>query len=170
MATLKPKGRNKNLFIGPNAVMPSAQGLASGLTCRKGRHSLKRCEVTELTISLFFVLPSASSSSRRYASEPPLSEVLATGCRRFIGKESARLWEWGEDMSLWEFKAIEYECRGYAMAADEQLRRIAKVAKREFVRRGINQHGLEKNPQSGTRAGGQVGEMFEGLEEYEVSK
>lgn len=91
MATLKPKGRKKNLFTGPNAVMPSAQGLASGLTCRKGRHSLKRCEVTELTISLFFVLPSASASSLRYASVPPLTScdagVLLTqrvGCYWFL--------------------------------------------------------------------------------------
>ena len=30
------------------------------------------------------------------------------------------------------------------MRTDEQLARIAKVPKREFMRRGINQHTLEK--------------------------
>ena len=30
------------------------------------------------------------------------------------------------------------------MATDEQLKMIAKVPKREFMRRGINQHTLEK--------------------------
>ena len=31
-----------------------------------------------------------------------------------------------------------------AIADDEQLARIAEVPKREFMRRGINQHTLEK--------------------------
>ena len=47
-------------------------------------------------------------------------------------------------MSLLEFKAVEYKRRGYAIATDEQVKRIAKVPKREFMRRGINQHTLEK--------------------------
>ena len=37
-----------------------------------------------------------------------------------------------------------YKRKGYAVATDEQLKRIAKVPKREFMRRGINQHTLEK--------------------------
>jgi hypothetical protein len=60
------------------------------------------------------------------------------------GKESDRHWEEGEDLSLLEFKAIQYKRRGNAVATDEQLARIAKVPKREFMRRGINQHTLEK--------------------------
>jgi len=47
-------------------------------------------------------------------------------------------------LSLLEFKAIEYKPKGYAVATDEQLARIVKVPKREFIRRGINQHTLEK--------------------------
>jgi hypothetical protein len=62
----------------------------------------------------------------------------------YIGKESDRRWEEGEDLSLLEFKAIEYGRKGNAVADDEQLARIAKVPKREFMRRGINQHTLEK--------------------------
>jgi hypothetical protein len=45
---------------------------------------------------------------------------------------------------LLEFKAIEYRRRGNAIADEEQLARIAKVPKRELIRRGINQHTLEK--------------------------
>jgi hypothetical protein len=61
-----------------------------------------------------------------------------------IGKESDRHWERGEDVSLLEFKAIQYKRRGNAVANTEQLQRIAKVPKREFMRRGVNQHTLEK--------------------------
>src|ERR1035438_7303676 len=62
----------------------------------------------------------------------------------YIGKESDKHWEEGEDLSLLDFKAIEYKRKGSAVATDEQLERIARVPKREFMRRGINQHTLEK--------------------------
>ena len=45
---------------------------------------------------------------------------------------------------LIEHHAIEYKRRGNAVATDERLAQIAKVPKREFMRRGINQHTLEK--------------------------
>lgn len=61
-----------------------------------------------------------------------------------IGKESDKHWEEGEDLSLLEFQAIQYKPRGNAIANEEQLARIAKVPKRELMRRGINQHTLEK--------------------------
>jgi hypothetical protein len=41
-------------------------------------------------------------------------------------------------------KAIQYSPTGMAIADDGQLARIAEVPKREFMRRGINQHTLEK--------------------------
>jgi hypothetical protein len=62
----------------------------------------------------------------------------------YIGKESDKRWEEGEDLSLLEFKTIEYKRKGYAIATDEQLQKIATIPKREFMRRGINQHTLEK--------------------------
>jgi hypothetical protein len=46
-----------------------------------------------------------------------------------IGKESDRHWEQGEDVSLLEFKAIQYKRRGNAIATAEQLRHIEKVRK-----------------------------------------
>jgi len=62
----------------------------------------------------------------------------------YIGKESDRYWGEGEDLSLVEFKTIEYKRKGYATATDEQLARIIQIPKRELMRRGINQHTLDK--------------------------
>ena len=61
-----------------------------------------------------------------------------------IGKESDRHWEEGDDLSLLDFKAIQYRRKGNAVADDNQLTEIAKIAKREFMRRGVSQHTLEK--------------------------
>lgn len=47
-------------------------------------------------------------------------------------------------MSLLEFRTIEYKRKGYAIATAEQLKQIEKIPKREFIRRGMNQHTLEK--------------------------
>jgi hypothetical protein len=72
------------------------------------------------------------------------ARVVANWPPVYIGKESDRHWEEGEDLSLLEFKAIQYWRKGNAVADREQLARIATVPKREFMRRGINQHTLEK--------------------------
>jgi hypothetical protein len=72
------------------------------------------------------------------------AHIVANWPPIYIGKESDKHWEEGEDLSLLEFKTIEYKRKGYAVATDEQLARIAKVPKREFMRRGVNQHTLEK--------------------------
>jgi hypothetical protein len=72
------------------------------------------------------------------------ARIVANWPPIYIGKESDKHWEEGEDLSLLEFKAVEYKRKGNAVASDEQLARIAKVPKREFMRRGINQHTLEK--------------------------
>jgi hypothetical protein len=72
------------------------------------------------------------------------AHIVANWPPVYIGKESDRHWEDGEDLSLLEFKAIHYRQKGNAVADDGQLARIEKVPKREFIRRGINQHTLEK--------------------------
>ena len=72
------------------------------------------------------------------------AHIVANWPPIYIGKESDRHWEEGEDLSLLEFKTIEYKRKGFAIATDEQLERIAKVPKREFMRREVNQHTLEK--------------------------
>ena len=72
------------------------------------------------------------------------AHVIANSPLMFIGKESDKHWEEGEDLSLLEFQTIQYRRTGTAAANEEQLARIAKVPKREFMRRGVNQHTLEK--------------------------
>ncbi len=72
------------------------------------------------------------------------AHIVANWPPIYIGKESDKHWEEGEDLSLLDFKAIEYKRKGNAIATDEQLARIAMVPKREFMRRRINQHTLEK--------------------------
>jgi hypothetical protein len=72
------------------------------------------------------------------------AHIVANWPPIYIGKESDKHWGEGEDLSLLEFKTVEYRRKGYAIATDEQLERIAKVPKREFMRRGVNQHTLEK--------------------------
>jgi hypothetical protein len=72
------------------------------------------------------------------------AHIVANWPLIYIGKEHDRHWEQGEDLSLLDFKAIEYKRKGNTVATDEQLARIAIVPKREFMRRGINQHTLEK--------------------------
>ena len=72
------------------------------------------------------------------------AHIVANWPPIYIGKESDKHWEEGEDLSLLDFKPIEYKRKGNAVATDEQPGQIAKVPKREFMRRGINQHTLEK--------------------------
>jgi len=43
----------------------------------------------------------------------------------------------------WSFPLVRWP-HSRRLADDDQLRRIGKVPKREFMRRGINQHPLEK--------------------------
>jgi len=62
----------------------------------------------------------------------------------YIGKKHDRHFGQGEDLTLLDFQVIQYRRKGNAVATDEQLERIAKVPKREFMRRGMNQHTLEK--------------------------
>jgi hypothetical protein len=61
----------------------------------------------------------------------------------YIGKESDRRWEEGDDLSLLDFKTTQYR-RKNVIANDEQLAQITKFPKRELMRRGVNQHTLEK--------------------------
>jgi hypothetical protein len=85
----------------------------------------------------------------------------------YIGKESDRHWEGGEDLSLLESKAIQYRQKGYVIATDEQLARITKVHKREFMRRGINQHTLEKICEPIPVRASKLAKCLKVLEQYE---
>jgi hypothetical protein len=95
------------------------------------------------------------------------AHIIANWPPIYIGKESDRHWEEGEDLSLLEFKAIEYKRKGNAVASAEQLARIAKVPKRELMRRGINQHTLEKICRREPVRAVKLEECLKALEEYE---
>jgi hypothetical protein len=73
-------------------------------------------------------------------------------------------------LSLLEFATIQYKRRGNAVADDGQLSRIAKIPKREFMRRGINQHTLEKICRQEPVRAIKLAECLKVLEEYEASK
>jgi hypothetical protein len=84
----------------------------------------------------------------------------------YIRKESDRHWEESDDLRLLESKAIQYKRRGNAMATDEQLVCITKIPKREFMRRGINQHTLEKICKRKEVRAAKLMECLKALEEY----
>ncbi len=62
-----------------------------------------------------------------------------------VGKETDRRWEQGEDMSLVDFKVLEYRPSGKLVVADPTLRgEIAKRGLRESMRKtGLSQHTIE---------------------------
>jgi hypothetical protein len=66
-----------------------------------------------------------------------------------------------------EFRAIEYKRQDYAIADPEHLTRIALVPKREFMRRGITQHTLEKILEREPVRAIKLAECLRVLEEYE---
>lgn len=98
------------------------------------------------------------------------AHVVANWPPIYIGKESDRHWEEGEDLSLLEFNAIEYRRKGNSVATDEQLARIAKVPKREFMRRGINQHTLEKICRKETVRVSKMAEVVRVLRQWESER
>ena len=96
------------------------------------------------------------------------AHIIASWAPVYIGKESDKHWEEGEDLSLLEFQAVQYRRKGWAIASDEQLSRITKVPKREFMRRGINQHTLEKICKCESVRASKLAECLKVLEEYEA--
>jgi hypothetical protein len=95
------------------------------------------------------------------------AHIVANWPPVYIGKESDRHWEEGEDPSLLEFNSIVYKRKGLAVATDEQLARIAKGPKREFMRRRINQHTLEKICNRIPVRVEKLAKCLKALEEYE---
>ncbi len=93
--------------------------------------------------------------------------IVASWPPVYIGKESDKHWEEGEDLSILDFKAIEYRRRRNAVADDQQLARIAKVPKREFMRRGINQHTLEKIHKKEAVRASKLAKCLKVLEQHE---
>jgi|SRR5580658_1381335 hypothetical protein len=69
---------------------------------------------------------------------------------RYVGKETDRRWEQGEDLSLVRFTPVEYSPLGKVVFADAALlSEMAKHAMRELMRKtGLSQHTLEAIRQS----------------------
>ena len=59
--------------------------------------------------------------------------IIANWPPVFICKESDKHWEEGDGLSLVDVKAVQYTRKGTAVAAKEQLARIQKVPKCEFM-------------------------------------
>src|SRR5215469_8944606 len=96
------------------------------------------------------------------------AHIIANWPPVYIGKESDKHLEEGEDLSLLDFKAIQYARKGKAVATEEQLVRIRKVPKREFMRRGVNQHTLEKICKREPVRGLKLAKCLKVLEDYEA--
>jgi hypothetical protein len=72
------------------------------------------------------------------------SSVVAAS-RRYVGKETDRSWEQGEDLSLVEFKAVEYQGSKQVKASDEIKQQILKTGIRKVERETkVSHHTLEK--------------------------
>jgi len=62
-----------------------------------------------------------------------------------VGKETDRRWEQGEDLSLVEFKAIEYEGAKQVVASDEIKQQILKTGIRKVEREtGVSHHTINR--------------------------
>jgi hypothetical protein len=70
--------------------------------------------------------------------------------QRYVGKETDRRWEQGEDLSLVHFTPVEYSPLGKVLVADAALlSEMTKHAMRELMRKtGLSQHTLEAIRQS----------------------
>ena len=95
------------------------------------------------------------------------AHLIAEWPPKYIGKESDRQWEEGDHLSLLEFKATQYKPKGNVVASEGQLARIASIPKRELMRRGVNQHTLEKICRNEPVRAVKLAECLEVLEAYE---
>jgi hypothetical protein len=70
---------------------------------------------------------------------------VVAASRRYVGKETDRRWEQGEDLSLVEFKTVEYQGSKHVLASDEIKQQILKAGIRKLERdAGISHHTLRK--------------------------
>ncbi len=98
------------------------------------------------------------------------THIVANWPPIYIGKESDKHWEEGEVLSLLDFTTIEYKRKGNTVATDEQLAWIAKVLKREFMRRGIKQDTLEKVCRKEPVRASKMAKVLRVLQEWESEK
>jgi hypothetical protein len=70
---------------------------------------------------------------------------ITAGQRHFVGKEMDRRWAYGEELSLLQFKVMEYRPDGRMTVADRALReKVTSGGVRALIRRsGLSQHTIE---------------------------
>jgi hypothetical protein len=134
--------RGRGFSLDADATEPPFSGVTDMNDCRKT--SLCFWTPTRITPEAKSLGPDGEPCRADTRGLLQRAHIVANWPPIYIGNESDRHWEEGEDLSLLDFKAIEYKRRGYAIADDEQRVRIADGPKREFKRRGVNQHALEK--------------------------
>lgn len=72
------------------------------------------------------------------------SSVIAAS-RRYVGKETDRRWEQGEDLSLVEFKAVEYQGSKQVVASEGIRQQILKTGIRKVERETkVSHHTIDK--------------------------
>ena len=72
------------------------------------------------------------------------SSVVAAS-RRYVGKETDRRWEQGEDLSLVEFKSFEYQQSKQVVAGEDIKKDILRIGIRKLERgTGVSHHTLDK--------------------------
>ena len=65
--------------------------------------------------------------------------------RRYVGKETDRRWEQGEDLSLVEFKSFEYQQSKQVVAGEDIKKDILRIGIRKLERgTGVSHHTLDK--------------------------
>jgi hypothetical protein len=71
---------------------------------------------------------------------------VTAGRLRFVGKETDRHWDHGDDLSLLQFKVMEYQPTAKMVVADAKIRaQVAVCGRRELMRMtGVSQHTIEK--------------------------
>jgi hypothetical protein len=74
-----------------------------------------------------------------------LRSSVAAASRRYVGKETDRRWEQGEDLSLVEFKSFEYQQSKQVVAGEDLKNDILKAGIRKLERdTGVSHHTLDK--------------------------
>ena len=70
---------------------------------------------------------------------------MLAASRRYVGKETDRRWEQGEDLSLVEFKSFEYQQSKQVVAGEDIKKDILRIGIRKLERgTGVSHHTLDK--------------------------
>jgi hypothetical protein len=70
---------------------------------------------------------------------------VVAASRRYVGKETDRRWEQGEDLSLVEFTSFEYQHSKQVVAGEDIKQDILKTGIRRLERNtGVSHHTIDK--------------------------